>query len=66
MIPIRANGQLAIASYQRGPDGMYHAQSVQVFTVVGERIARIVAFFDVSLFPCSAWPSRSSPGWAPP
>jgi RNA polymerase sigma-70 factor, ECF subfamily len=53
---------LAIASYQRGPDGMYHAQSVQVFTVVGERIARIVAFFDVSLFPMFGLALTIEPG----
>jgi RNA polymerase sigma-70 factor (ECF subfamily) len=62
MVPIRANGQLAVAAYQRGPDGMYHAQSVQVFTVVGDRIARIVAFFDVGLFPMFGLALTIEPG----
>jgi RNA polymerase sigma-70 factor (ECF subfamily) len=56
MVPIRANGQPAAAAYMRGDDGAYHAHSVQVLTITGSGIARIVAFVDPRLFPTFGLP----------
>jgi RNA polymerase sigma-70 factor (ECF subfamily) len=50
VIPTWANGQPAAGTYRRGDDGVHHAHSVQVLTVRGSRIARIVAFQDPRLF----------------
>jgi RNA polymerase sigma-70 factor, ECF subfamily len=50
MVPTRANGQPAFATYLRGPDGGYHAHAIQVLTVTAAGIARVVAFLDPSLF----------------
>lgn len=50
MVPARANGQPAFAAYHRGRDGVYHAHAIQVLTVTGSGIARIVAFLDPGLF----------------
>jgi RNA polymerase sigma-70 factor (ECF subfamily) len=44
MIPAAANGQPALAEYQRGPGGGYHAHGIQVLTVAGSRVARIASF----------------------
>jgi RNA polymerase sigma-70 factor (ECF subfamily) len=44
MLPTRANGQPALAVYNTGA-----AYGVQVFTVVGGRIARITSFNDPRL-----------------
>jgi len=44
MIPAAANGQPALAEYQRRPDGGYHVHGVQVLTVAGSRVARIASF----------------------
>jgi RNA polymerase sigma-70 factor (ECF subfamily) len=56
MLPTRANGQPAVGAYLRGADGVHHAHSVQVFTVSGSGIARIVAFVDPRLFPSFGLP----------
>jgi RNA polymerase sigma-70 factor, ECF subfamily len=50
VIPTAANGQPAIAAYQRGADGVARAHAVQVLTVRESRVARIVAFLDPGLF----------------
>jgi RNA polymerase sigma-70 factor, ECF subfamily len=50
MVPTRANGQPAFATYLRGPDGGYHAHAIQVLTVTAAGIAGVVAFLDPSLF----------------
>ena len=50
MVPTGANGQLAVAGYRLRADGVHHAHSVQVLTVRGSRISRIVAFQDPDLF----------------
>jgi RNA polymerase sigma-70 factor (ECF subfamily) len=44
-----ANGQPALGAY-RADAGVFRAHNLQVLTVVGGRIARIVAFRDVRLF----------------
>jgi RNA polymerase sigma-70 factor, ECF subfamily len=49
MIATAANGQPALAEYQRGPDGVFHAHGVQVVTVTGSRVARITAFHQPGL-----------------
>ena len=46
----RANGQPAIAVYLPGSDGVPRAHAIQVVTVTGPGIARIVAFMDARLF----------------
>ena len=50
IVPTMANGQLAAAFYLRGDDGVYRANSVDVLTITTNGIARIVAFFEPSLF----------------
>jgi RNA polymerase sigma-70 factor, ECF subfamily len=50
MVPTGANGQLAVAGYRLRADGVHHAHSVQVLTVTGSGISRIVAFQDLDLF----------------
>jgi RNA polymerase sigma-70 factor (ECF subfamily) len=51
MVPTTANGQPALAVYERGRDGRYHAHGVQVLTVTESGIARIVVFLDPGLIP---------------
>jgi RNA polymerase sigma-70 factor (ECF subfamily) len=51
MVPITANGQPGVAVYPKGPDGLFHAQSLQVLTVTDGLISHIVTFFDTALFP---------------
>jgi RNA polymerase sigma-70 factor (ECF subfamily) len=51
LVATRANGCLALASYQRKPDGTYPAHSIQVLETVGGRITHIYAFRDPGLFP---------------
>ena len=45
----RANGAPAFALYQRAPDGSFQAHGLDVLSLVGGRIARIVAFNDPTL-----------------
>lgn len=56
-VPTGANGQPALAEYQRGPDGVLHAHGVQVLTVAGSRVARIAAFHQPGLFAAFGLPS---------
>jgi RNA polymerase sigma-70 factor (ECF subfamily) len=64
MLPTRANGQPAVATYVQGPgeDG-YRAFAVGVLRVEGGRIAEIVAFHDPALFPAFGLPATAP---APP
>ena len=50
MVPIRANGQPAVAAYLRGEDGLHHAHAIQVVSWRGRQVAHVVAFLDPSLF----------------
>ena len=50
MVPTRANGQLAVAAYRLRDDGLHHAHSLQVLSITGSRVSRIVAFQDLELF----------------
>jgi RNA polymerase sigma-70 factor, ECF subfamily len=47
---IRANGAPAAATYLRGADGTHRPHSLQVLSVAGNKISRIVAFQDARLF----------------
>jgi RNA polymerase sigma-70 factor (ECF subfamily) len=49
MMPTRANGQPALAAYQRSTDGQYHAHALHVLTVLGDHVSRIVAFLEPGL-----------------
>jgi RNA polymerase sigma-70 factor (ECF subfamily) len=51
MRPSRANGQPAVVVHKRADDGSYQPYGVQVFDLVGGRIARITAFNDPGLVP---------------
>jgi RNA polymerase sigma-70 factor, ECF subfamily len=55
-IPTWANGQPALAEYQRGQDGVYRANCLLVLTITGSRIARITAFLDPELFATFGFP----------
>jgi RNA polymerase sigma-70 factor (TIGR02960 family) len=61
MIPTRANGQPAFAEYGRTKDGGYAAHGIQVLTLIGKRVSRIVAFNDPTLFPAFGLPPNLSP-----
>jgi RNA polymerase sigma-70 factor (ECF subfamily) len=50
LVRVAANGQPAVAAYQRDGDGCHRAHAIQVLTVVGGEVARIVAFLDPGLF----------------
>src|SRR5258706_439471 len=71
MFPTAANGQPALAAYQRGRDRAHHAHAIQVFTLTGSGVARIVSFNDPGLFtmfglpqvlPAAALPRTVLPG----
>jgi RNA polymerase sigma-70 factor (ECF subfamily) len=47
----RANGYPAAATYLQQADGSYRAHGIQVIEIRGDRIARINAFLEPSLFP---------------
>lgn len=53
-----ANGQPALATYTRGPDGRHHPHSMQVLTLDRTGISRIVSFYDPSLFEPCGLPAR--------
>jgi RNA polymerase sigma-70 factor (ECF subfamily) len=50
MVPTAANGQPALAAYQRDQAGVYRAHAIQVLTPSGSGLARIVSFNDPRLF----------------
>jgi len=50
MMPTAANGQPALAAYQRDQAGIYRAHAIQVLTPSGSGLARIVSFNDPRLF----------------
>jgi RNA polymerase sigma-70 factor (ECF subfamily) len=57
MVPVAgANGQPALAAYQRDADGCYRAHAIQVFEITERGITRIVSFNDASLFRAFALP----------
>jgi RNA polymerase sigma-70 factor (ECF subfamily) len=56
MLPVAANGQPALAAYLRESDGVFHAHAIQVLTVSGGQITRLVSFNDAGLFPAFGLP----------
>jgi RNA polymerase sigma-70 factor (TIGR02960 family) len=54
MVPTSANGQPAVVVYALGADGRLEPHGVEVLTLIGRRISRIVAFNDPSLVPTFA------------
>jgi RNA polymerase sigma-70 factor (ECF subfamily) len=56
---VAANGQPGLATYQRGRDGAFHGDAVQVLTIRGGQIARITAFRDPGLFAAFGLPVRT-------
>jgi RNA polymerase sigma-70 factor (ECF subfamily) len=50
MTATAANGQPAVAMYQRGPDGVHHVHAVMVLSISTAGITHIVAFRDPGLF----------------
>ena len=57
----RANGQPALYVYQIAADGTRGAHGIQVLTVWGGRIARIISFNDGSLLTADVRGSSTSP-----
>jgi len=62
LVPIRANGQPAVAAYMREGD-MANAYGIMVLTVQAGRIGEITGFADPALFPLFGLPVRA--GWPP-
>ncbi len=61
LVPTRANGQPAFGLYMRDNDGQYLPFQLQVLDIPAERrerVAHVVAFFDVSLFAHFGLPAR--------
>jgi RNA polymerase sigma-70 factor, ECF subfamily len=56
LMPTRANGCPAAASYVLGADGLYHAHSIQVLEIEGAEITHVYAFLDTDLFAAFAMP----------
>ena len=56
MLPVGANGQPALAAYERDTDGAYRAHAIQVLDITSAGITRIVSFNDASLFRAFALP----------
>ncbi|TDE38565.1 RNA polymerase subunit sigma-70 [Actinomadura sp. 6K520] len=49
LVPIRANGQPAFASYQAGPDGRFRIGAISILTLQDGRITQISGFLDPTL-----------------
>jgi RNA polymerase sigma-70 factor (TIGR02960 family) len=60
LVPVRANGQPALAAYLRAPTGVRHGTGLLVLTVTGDQILAITRF-DNSVLPSFGLP-RSLPG----
>jgi RNA polymerase sigma-70 factor (ECF subfamily) len=58
MLPVRANGQPALAAYTRAQDGVYKLHTLQVFTVDESGISRNTAFQDQYLFDIFGLPAE--------
>jgi RNA polymerase sigma-70 factor, ECF subfamily len=58
MVPVRANGQPALAAYTRAHDGGYNLHTLQIFTVTESGISRNTAFQDQDLFTTFALPAK--------
>jgi RNA polymerase sigma-70 factor (ECF subfamily) len=58
LVPVMANGQPAFAAYLRADDGAFHAHAIQVLTVTGGQVARIVSFNDGRLLRAFGLPDQ--------
>ncbi|MBC6459683.1 sigma-70 family RNA polymerase sigma factor [Actinomadura sp. HBU206391] len=61
MVATAANGQPAVAMYQRGPNGVHHAHAVMVLSASDAGITQIVAFRDPGLFELFELPQTLGP-----
>lgn len=62
LLPTRANGNPAFAMYRRRPDeGVHQLFGLLVLDIVGERIANMVAFLDVSSLAPFSLPATLTP-----
>ncbi len=59
---LTASGQPALAAYALEPGGGHRLHSLQVFTVIGCRVAHNVVFADPGVFEAFDLPDRVSPG----
>ena len=50
LVPVRANGQLAVAAYQGTPNGGFQLGSLTVLTLHGDKIAHLTHFLDPAMF----------------
>jgi RNA polymerase sigma-70 factor (ECF subfamily) len=57
VLPTRANGCPALASYVLDPGGWYTAHSIQVLEITDSAVTHIYAFLDVTLFPIFGLPA---------
>jgi RNA polymerase sigma-70 factor, ECF subfamily len=58
MVPVAANGQPAFAAYLRAADGTFQAHAIQVLTVGGGQLSRIVSFNDGGLLGAFGLPAQ--------
>jgi RNA polymerase sigma-70 factor (ECF subfamily) len=58
LVPTTANGQPAFGMYRRADDGVHRALQIQVLSVTGAGITRVVSFCDPDLFPIFGLPDR--------
>jgi RNA polymerase sigma-70 factor, ECF subfamily len=65
LAPVMANGQPAFAMYERDSEGSYQAYGVTVPQVTAAGIARIITFFDPSLFGSFGLPPECDAGDRP-
>jgi RNA polymerase sigma-70 factor (ECF subfamily) len=65
LTPVAANGQPALATYLRDRGEVYDAHAIQLLTVTGAGIARIVAFHDLALFRTFGLPPALTAGRQP-
>jgi RNA polymerase sigma-70 factor (ECF subfamily) len=56
LVPTAANGQPAVAVWERGEDGVYRAHAITVLAISGALITRIVSFNDGGLLPAFGFP----------
>jgi hypothetical protein len=57
---LTANGQPALAAYAPEPGGGHRLHTLQVFTVMGDRVAHNVVFADPRVFEAFDLPSQIS------
>jgi RNA polymerase sigma-70 factor (TIGR02960 family) len=62
LVSTTANGQPAFALYGRTSSGNYDAHGINVLTLIGTRVSRIVAFNDPALLPAFGLPATLGPG----